>query len=175
MKLEKIQIEKLKPASYNPRQITKKQYADLLESIKRFGVVDPIIVNQDFTVIGGHQRLKVCQDLNHKEIGCIILDLDKQQERELNIRLNKSGGEFDMDILANEFDISDLNDWGFTELELGLKTFDFEEEDIEDLSDTDKDEVTIQMKMPIEIYKKIDKEFNAIITTHSEIKCKVIN
>ena len=111
----------------------------------------------------------------HKEIGCIILDLDKQQERELNIRLNKSGGEFDMDILANEFDISDLNDWGFTELELGLKTFDFEEEDIEDLSHTDKDEVTIQMKMPIEIYKKIDKEFNAIITSHSEIKCKVIN
>jgi DNA modification methylase len=120
MKVKKIEINKLKPASYNPRQITTKQYNDLKESIKKFDLVDPIIINKDMTVIGGHQRLKVCKDLKHTEIDCVVLDLTKEEERELNIRLNKSGGEFDMDILANEFEIEELKDWGFKEIELGL-------------------------------------------------------
>ena len=120
MKIEKIDINKLQPASYNPRQISTKQYKDLKESVNRFGVVDPIIINKDMTVIGGHQRLKVCKDLKHTEIDCVVLDLTKEEERELNIRLNKSGGEFDLDILANEFEIEELKDWGFKEIELGL-------------------------------------------------------
>ena len=120
MKIELIKINKLKPAEYNPRQITTKQYNDLKESIRQFDLVDPIIVNKDMTVIGGHQRLKVCKDLNYKDVDCVILDLSKEEERELNIRLNKSGGEWDMDMLANEFEIEELKDWGFKEIELGL-------------------------------------------------------
>jgi hypothetical protein len=120
MKTKEIEIHKLKPAEYNPRQITKKQYNDLKNSVEKFGLVDPIIVNKDMTVIGGHQRLKVCKDLNHDTITCVILDLSKEQERELNIRLNKSGGEFDMDALANYFDVEELTDWGFKHVELGL-------------------------------------------------------
>ena len=119
MKIELIKINKLKPAEYNPRQITTKQYNDLKESIKKFDLVDPIIVNKDMTVIGGHQRLKVCKDLNYKDVDCVILDLSKEQERELNIRLNKSGGEWDFDLLSN-FEIEELKDWGFKEIELGL-------------------------------------------------------
>ena len=120
MKIELIKINKLKPAEYNPRQITTKQYNDLKESIRKFDLVDPIIVNKDMTVIGGHQRLKVCKDLNYKDVDCVILDLSKEQERELNIRLNKSGGDFDMDALANYFDVEELTDWGFKHVELGL-------------------------------------------------------
>jgi DNA modification methylase len=120
MKVKKIDINKLQPASYNPRQISTKQYKDLKESVNRFGVVDPIIINKDMTVIGGHQRLKVCKDLKHTEIDCVVLDLTKEEERELNIRLNKSGGEFDMDILANEFDVEELKDWGFKDIEFGF-------------------------------------------------------
>ena len=120
MNIEKIEINKLKPATYNPRQISKKQYNDLKDSIEKFGLVDPIIINKDFTVIGGHQRLKVCKELKYKDIDCVVLDLTKEEERELNIRLNKSGGEFDLDILANEFEIEELKDWGFKEIELGL-------------------------------------------------------
>ena len=120
MKTKEIEIQKLKPAEYNPRQITKKQYKDLKQSVEKFGLVDPIILNKDMTVIGGHQRLKVCKDLNYDKISCVVLDLSKEQERELNIRLNKSGGEFDMDALANYFDIEELTDWGFKHVELGL-------------------------------------------------------
>ena len=129
MNIEKIEINKLKAATYNPRQISTKQYKDLKESINKFGLVDPIIVNKCYTIIGGHQRYKICKDLDYKDIGCIILDLDKEQERELNIRLNKNTGEFDMDILANEFDIDELVDWGFKHIDLDVNIDKIVEED----------------------------------------------
>ena len=129
MNIEKIEINKLKAATYNPRQISTKQYKDLKESITKFGLVDPIIVNKCYTIIGGHQRYKICKDLEYKDIGCIILDLDKEQERELNIRLNKNTGEFDMDILANEFDIDELVDWGFKHIDLDVNIDKIVEED----------------------------------------------
>ena len=126
MEIKKIQINKLKPATYNPRQISKRQYNDLKESIERFGLVDPIVVNKDMTIIGGHQRYKIWKEKAKQSgvkditIPCVVLDLNKEQERELNVRLNKSGGDFDMDILANEFDIDELVDWGFKHIDLGL-------------------------------------------------------
>ena len=92
-------------------------------------MVDPIIVNKCFTIIGGHQRYKICKDLEYKDIGCIILDLNKEQERELNIRLNKNTGDFDMDILANEFDIDQLVDWGFKHIDLDVNIDKIVEED----------------------------------------------
>ena len=133
MKIEEIEISKLKPATYNPRQISTKQYNDLKKSIERFGLVDPIIVNKDNTVIGGHQRLKIIKSLGEKTIGCIVLDLNKEQERELNIRLNKNSGEFDFDILSSEFDIEELVDWGFKHIDLGLN-IDKIDEDKEDVA-----------------------------------------
>ena len=120
MKIELIEINKLKPATYNPRQISTKQFKDLKASIKKFGLVDPIIINKDNTVVGGHQRLKICKELKHIETDCVVLDLSKEEERELNIRLNKNTGEFDMDILANEFDIDNLVDWGFKHIDLDI-------------------------------------------------------
>ena len=156
MKVKKIDINKLQPASYNPRQISTKQYKDLKESVNRFGVVDPIIINKDMTVIGGHQRLKVCKDLKHTEIDCVVLDLTKEEERELNIRLNKSGGEFDMDILANEFDVEELKDWGFKEIELGLN---IDKIDIEEEPEQDNYIITIiedDLKKANEIFKELD-------------------
>ena len=134
MKIELIKIDKLKPARYNPRQISTKQYKDLKESITKFGLVAPIIVNKDMTVIGGHQRLKICKELTFIDVDCVILDLSKEQERELNIRLNKNTGDFDMDILANEFDVTELKDWGFLDTDFGFnidKIIDNAEEDEE--------------------------------------------
>ena len=134
MNIEKIEISKLKPARYNPRQISTKQYNDLKKSIERFGLVDPIIINKnENVVIGGHQRLKIIKSLGEKTIGCVVLDLTKEQERELNIRLNKNTGEFDFDILSTEFDIDELVDWGFKHIDLGLN-IDKIDEDKEDIA-----------------------------------------
>ena len=123
------------------------------ESVKKFGLVDPIIVNKDNTVIGGHQRLKICKDLKYVDVNCVMLDLSKEEERELNIRLNKNTGDFDMDILANEFDIEELTDWGFKHIDLDVN-IDKIEEDKDDnyvITITEEDIVTAKA-----LYKELE-------------------
>ena len=122
MEIVNIKINDLIAAEYNPRQLTKDQYKHLSDSIKRFGLVDPIIVNKNKDrkniVVGGHQRIRVAKDLKINDIPCVEVDLDYDKERELNVRLNKNMGEFDYDVLANMFDMDELIDWGFDDKEL---------------------------------------------------------
>ena len=109
-------------AEYNPRQLTKEQHAQLKDSIQRFGLVDPLIVNKNEDrkniLVGGHQRLRIAKELGIKKVPCVEVDLSLDQEKELNIRLNKNVGEWDYDSLANYFDVGELMDWGFTDDEL---------------------------------------------------------
>ncbi len=112
MEIKQVKISELKPAEYNPRLMTEKQALDLETSIKRFGFVDPIIVNIDNTIIGGHQRCKIAKKLGMTEVPVFYLDLDKEKEKELNLRLNKNNGEWDWDLLAS-FDKELLEDVGF--------------------------------------------------------------
>lgn len=116
-------IHDLKFADYNPRQLTDEQYNHLCESLTKFGIVDPIIINtskgRENVIIGGHQRIKVALTLEIEQVPCIELSLPIEEEKELNVRLNKNTGEWDMDMLANLFDEDDLFDWGFTQGELG--------------------------------------------------------
>jgi len=131
-------INSLISAEYNPRQLNKEQYNNIKDSLKRFGFVDPVIVNKNKDrkniIIGGHQRVKVAKDLKIDKVPCVELDLDIDKEKELNIRLNKNVGEWDFDILADLFDIDELIEWGFKEEE--LVGFDIEEEK-EGLTDDD--------------------------------------
>ena len=112
-------------AEYNPRQLTKDQYQNLKDSISRFGLVDPIIVNNNKDrkniIVGGHQRVKVAKDMKIEFVPVLEVDLTYEKERELNIRLNKNTGEWDMDNLANFFDMEELIEWGFDDIELQLK------------------------------------------------------
>ena len=132
------EINSLIFAEYNPRQLTKDQYQNLKDSISRFGLVDPIIVNSNKErkniIVGGHQRVKVAKDMNIEFVPVLEVDLTYEKERELNIRLNKNTGEWDMDNLANFFDMDELIDWGFDEDELILP----EEEPIAGLIDDDE-------------------------------------
>jgi len=117
MKIIKVPINELSPSEYNPRQASEKQYNDLKESIIRFGLVDPIIVNsaenRKNVIIGGHFRYKVAKDLGYKEIPVVYVDLpDIEKEKELNLRLNKNLAEWDWDLLAN-FNEEVLLDVGF--------------------------------------------------------------
>ena len=120
MKIEKIKISELNPAEYNPRRMTNKQYEDLKNSLEKFGLVDPIIINADNTVVGGHQRLRIMRELGAELVPVVRVNLSKEDEKELNIRLNKNTGEFDLDVLANNFEVDELKDWGFKDVELGF-------------------------------------------------------
>jgi hypothetical protein len=123
---EKRRIKDLVPYVANPRQITEKQAKDLKASLERFGVADPIIINTDNTIIGGHQRKKILETLMgvdpDYEIDVRVPDreLSIDEARELNVRLNKNVAEWNFDTLADCFDLEDLQDWGFEGFELGL-------------------------------------------------------
>ncbi len=104
MEFRKINISELIPASYNPRKKLKsgdKEYEKIKNSILEFGYVDPVIVNSDLTVIGGHQRITVLKDLGYEEIDCVLIDIDKTKEKALNIALNKVTGEWSKVLLAD--------------------------------------------------------------------------
>ena len=111
------EIDKLISAEYNPRKLSEEQKQTIKDSINRFGLVDPVIVNTNKDrfgiIIGGHQRTKVARELGFKKMPCVELDLTLDQEKELNVRLNKNTGDFDKDLLVEFFDQEDLIEWGF--------------------------------------------------------------
>ena len=104
MEFRKLRIQDLIPASYNPRKKLKpgdKEFEKIKNSITEFGYVEPIIVNSDMTIIGGHQRATVLQTLGYDEIDCIVIEIDKTKEKALNIALNKITGEWNQELLAD--------------------------------------------------------------------------
>lgn len=122
LSIQQVKIGDLKPSEYNPRSWNEDTTEQLKESIKRFGLVDPILVNgsdqRKNIVIGGHFRLKVAKDLGLTEVPVVYLDIpEEEKERELNLRLNKNQGDWDWDLLS-EFDESLLDDIGFSSEEL---------------------------------------------------------
>ncbi len=129
-----VNIDDLTKADYNPRKWDEKALSDLKESIKRFGIVDPAIVNSAESrkniVIGGHMRIEAAKALGLKEMPVIYLDIsDIEKEKELNLRLNKNQGEFDFTLLAN-FAEDLLQDVGFNSEELD-SIFDWDDDNPE--------------------------------------------
>jgi len=117
-----IEIEELKEYDKNPRSLSEKEAEHLEKSIEKFGQCEPIVINKDYTIIGGHQRVRVLRGMGFKKVIVYIPTemLDEKEVEELNIRLNRNNGSWDFDVLANSWDIIDLLDWGFEENELGL-------------------------------------------------------
>ena len=168
--IQKILIDKLVSAKYNPRkdlQPDDAEYIKLRRSLEAFGYIEPLIINADMTVIGGHQRLKVLRELGYTEVDCVVVDLDKKQEKALNVALNKISGEWDFEKLSDLFDTLRLDDFP---LELtGFETFEIEpilhsESLIEDLlnsdfvsNSADSSEFAITFIFPIEYKPDIEK------------------
>lgn len=104
MIIEKKNTADLLPADYNPRKDLKPsdaEYEKLKRSIEQFGYVEPVIWNQTTgRVVGGHQRLKVLMDMGMTEVDCVVVAMDEEKEKALNIALNKISGDWDKDKLA---------------------------------------------------------------------------
>lgn len=117
-----VPVNELIPADYNPRKHDEVASEQLKQSILRFGLVDPVIVNSSPVrkniIIGGHFRWEVAKELGYESVPVVYIDIpDLEKEKELNLRLNKNTGEFDWDLLAR-FDESFLSDVGFSTDEL---------------------------------------------------------
>ena len=151
--LKVLPVSVLKPAEYNPRKKLKpgdKEYKKIKASIEDFGFADPLVVNADMTIIGGHQRLTVAIDLGYTEVPCAIVDVDKTREKALNIALNKITGQWDDEMLAallKDLDVVQFNTdlTGFEKDEIAALCSRLYDKDVrEDGFDVDK-----ELKQPV--------------------------
>lgn len=173
MIIEKKKLSELKPAPYNPRQSTAKQEKHLKASLEKFGVVEPIIYNkQTGYIVGGHFRVRELTKLGYKEVECVIVDLNEEDERELNVRLNANTGEWDWDSLANEWDVEKLDDWGldipnFNNVDYSEKN---EEIDIDSLDET----MTIKLNFTETEYWTVKQQLSEIAATPEQAIWKLL-
>lgn len=156
MNIQKIKITELKPAEYNPRKDLKPEdieYQKIKRSITEFGYVAPIIINNDMTVISGHQRLKVLEELGYNEVECVIVELNKNKEKALNIALNKISGDWDNAKLEEL--LAELKE---TDIDMDITGFSFDEVDniLKDVVGSKEDEFDLEEELK-EIEQPISK------------------
>ncbi len=141
--MEIVKLSEVKLNPNNPRLIKDDKFKKLVQSIKDFPEmlnIRPIVVNSDMVILGGNMRYKACKEAGLKEIPIIITNLSEDKQREFLIKDNTSGGEWDWEVLANEWDSEELESWG-----LDLVGFDANAEDFgEDFSLADGDKAPFQ-------------------------------
>ena len=150
--LKTLPVSVLKPAAYNPRKKLKpgdKEYEKIKNSITEFGFADPLVVNADMTIIGGHQRLTVAMELGYTEVPCAVVDIDKTREKALNIALNKITGAWDDSLLADlmkdlENSNFDLGKTGFEPPEVNELFTNVHDKEVKD----DEFDVESELKQP---------------------------
>lgn len=170
MNIQKIKIEILKPAEYNPRKDLKpedEEYQKIKKSITEFGYVAPVIVNSNMTVIGGHQRLKVLKELGYTEVECVVVDLDQKKEKALNIALNKISGDWDNDKLEEL--LAELKQ---TDIDMDITGFSFDEVDeiLKDITGSKEDDFDLDQALD-EIEEPISKRGDVWILGKNRLMC----
>ena len=117
------EIKTLRENPDNPRRLSKKQGEELKNSLSKFGQCEPVVIQPDGTIIGGHQRFRLLKKMGKKHIDAYVPKepLSEHEARELTIRLNKNQGDWDFDMLANIWEVDLLLESGFTPEELHLE------------------------------------------------------
>jgi ParB-like chromosome segregation protein Spo0J len=129
-----IKISQVKSNPNNPRLIKDAKFKKLVKSVQDFPEMlelRPIVVDENMIVLGGNMRLKACIEAGLKEVWIEVADLTEQQKKEFTIKDNVGFGEWEWDMLANEWDTDKLQDWG-----LDLPIFKDDENELKDLSST---------------------------------------
>ena len=147
-KTEKRKISELKGCDYNPRTLTKKQYSDLKKSIIKFNYAEIALINTDNTIVAGHQRLKILEELKGADhvvdVRVPNREFTKEEFDEYLIRSNKNTGEWDWDMLANNFEMDNLKEWGFEDSEFGFDEGAEETEGDDDVPEQPKESITLK-------------------------------
>jgi site-specific DNA-methyltransferase (adenine-specific) len=131
----KTKLSDIKLNPNNPRLIKDDKFTKLVQSIKDFPEmldIRPIVVNSDMVILGGNMRFKACKEAGLKEVPIIIADsLTEEQQREFLIKDNVSGGEWDFEMLANEWDVEQLEEWGLDVPDFDGEVLEAEEDDFD--------------------------------------------
>ena len=164
MDIQKIAIDKINHAKYNPRKNLKPgdaEYEKLKRSIEEFGYVEPVIWNKKTgNICGGHQRFKILTALGYKEVDCVVVEMNEDKEKALNIALNKVSGDWDVPLLTDL--LKDLDTSGF---DVSLTGFDIAE--LNELLDSSQD-MNIKDSDTIQIIK--DKIFKYYVDMVKEVE-----
>lgn len=150
MEAKKVSIKAVKENPENPRIIKDYKFKKLVKSVKEFPEmlkIRPIVVNKDNVVLGGNMRLKACIEAGLKDVWILQTDLDEEAQKEFIIKDNSSFGEWDWDVLANEWNIDDLKDWGLDIPKWEDTAFDSEIEDTGEYDYPDEDLEQSHVKM----------------------------
>ena len=164
--MQLINIQEVKPNENNPRFIKDYKFKKLVKSIKEFPQMlklRPIVVNSDMVVLGGNMRLKACKEAGLKEVWVLKADeLTEQQQREFIVKDNVGFGEWDWDVLGNEWNVQQLEDWGMEGI-----GFDVDEDDLsDDFSLPDGDKAPFQQQT----YTLADTQAEVIKNAIADIK-----
>lgn len=158
----KIELNKIQPNANNPRSIKDYKFSKLVKSLKDFPdmlKIRPIVVNKDFTILGGNMRYQAAREAGLNEVWITKVDLTEDQQKEFIIKDNIGFGEWDWDLLANDWDNKLLNDWG---LDVWQPTTAEDLEDFFEESDEEEDQDGV---------KKLVLEFTE--TDYELIKTKI--
>ena len=172
--MDKVKISTIKSNPNNPRLIKSQKFEKLVNSIKQFPEMlelRPIVVNNDMVVLGGNMRLKACKEAGLKEVPIIkASELTPEQEKEFIVKDNVGFGEWDWDMIANEWDSELLNEWAMDvwqpEENLELDDF-FEQED--EIEDSKIESNTIVLNYSEDDYNLIIEELKNRSGTKEEI------
>ncbi len=152
--IEKVDITKLLENEVNPRYIDEEKKEALKKSIKDFPDMlekRPLIVNSNYVVIGGNMRLKACKELGYNEISVIKVDWTEEKQKEFIIKDNVSFGFWDLDLLQDEFEIEDLENWGLDDIFEGI-------EDVnEDIQEVDNFNESVKFTIQCEDIEQLEK------------------
>jgi len=131
-----MKLSAIKQNPNNPRSINKDKFAKLVKSIEEFPrmlELRPIVLNKDNIVLGGNMRLKACKQIGLTEVPVVYADdLTEEEQRQFIIKDNVGFGDWDWELLANEWDVSDLNDWGLDLPDMDVEVLEAEEDNYEE-------------------------------------------
>lgn len=167
--MEIVKIKEVKPNPNNPRLIKDDKFKKLVKSIKEFPEMlklRPIVVNDDMVVLGGNMRLKACKEAGLKEVPILkASNFTEKQQREFIIKDNVGFGEWDWDLIANEWDIDKLEDWG-----LGLPIDNNAE--IEDIKEILEFNESINFIVKCDNINQLEQLQTKLNTSTQKISCK---
>jgi ParB-like chromosome segregation protein Spo0J len=164
----KVKVDKVKSNPKNPRLIKDDKFKKLVKSIKEFPemeTVRPIVVNKDMVILGGNMRYKAMIECGYKEVNVEVVDWSEQKQNEFIIKDNVGFGEWEWEIVANEWDVEELDNWG---LDLPLFDKHLEEAELKDLSDKLKSEFKIEIICKNE--EEQEKTYNKLIEENYECR-----
>jgi len=170
-----MKLSEIKPNPTNPRIIKDDKFQKLVTSIKEFPEMleaRPIVVNPDMIVLGGNMRLKAAKAAGLTEAPVYVATWEESKAKQFIVKDNVGFGEWDWDILANEWDMYELEEWGLNFPH--PTTLDFDVEEIKDFQSQDgAANIKMDLTIPRNIFEEAEEKINNVISQFPSIKCRI--